>query len=97
LDICRASGAQWVPDPTMLLSADDYHLLYKDEQTPAPGMNCRLHSLFEIFGTGERFADGSLDMLDAPIDWEAAEASFKRFLERANFFNEFLREARART
>jgi hypothetical protein len=39
VDICRQCGvkAEWVPDPTMLLNADDYRILFKNEQSVLPG------------------------------------------------------------
>jgi hypothetical protein len=48
LDICQKCGvskAQWVPDPTMLLKADDYRSLYTESIIKIEGPYCLMYML----------------------------------------------------
>jgi hypothetical protein len=63
LDICKqcgVNGAEWVPDPTILLEADLYRALYKDESFEKP---TRPYVFFYFLGNGSDFS------VDSVYDW----------------------------
>jgi len=56
LDICKACGindAEWVPDPTMLLNADAYRELYKNEELRKPN---KRYCFLYLVGHGRDFS-----------------------------------------
>lgn len=63
LDICRQCGvsnAEWVPDPTILLNANIYRELYKNESVKKPN---KPYILFYFLGNGSDFS------IESVYDW----------------------------